>query len=112
MEETKPNRDTPIKDRVLELYFDLCDTSSILMGQMHGNATGSIANTYKAFEKDMFEMYSLCSVLSLRPHVKVKVNQWAKAKRTHPIKNRFIYNSIKVFEEFAKELVSMQIIRI
>lgn len=112
MEETKPNRDTPVKDRILALYFDLCDTSSLLMGQMHGNAAGSVSNTYKMFEKDMFEIYALSCVLSLRPRAKMKVDQWANAKRTHPIKNKFIYKSIKVFEEFAKELVSMQIIKV
>jgi len=112
MDETLPTPATPVKDRILSIYFTLCETSSTLMSQMKGARSGNKQLTYITFEVSLLELYTMCSVFKLHSDTKNIMNQWVSAKRGIPVSDTTIMKSIHLFEAFSRELVEMQVIKV
>lgn len=112
MDETLATPTTPVKDKILSIYFTLCETSSTLMSQMKGARGGNKQLTYITFEVNLLELCTMCSIFKIHPDTKQTMNQWAAAKRGTSVSDITIMKSIRLFEAFARELVDMQIIKV
>lgn len=112
MDETLPTRETPVKERILYIYFDLCTMSSQLMSQMKGSRTGNKQLTYTNFEKGLLEMYTMTTIFKLGVATKKTMTTWTGTKHRIPVNDATILKTIRLFEAFSRELVAMQIIKV
>lgn len=112
MDETIPNRDTLLKDRIVDTYIDLCSISSKLLGQIRGNTAGSKYTTFIQFEEHMYKIYNLSCVFPLGNDMKKDMKDWIKANRKNVPSNKFMLRSVDLFEQFANELVLRKIIEV
>lgn len=111
-DETIANRDTLLKDHIVDTYIDLCNISSKLVVQIRGNAAGSKHVSFTAFEGSMYKIYNLSCVFPLGTDIKKEMKKWMSAKRKNPPSNSFMLRSIDLFEKFSIELVLRKIIEV
>ena len=112
MDETIANRDTLLKDHIVDTYIELCNITSKLTVQIRSNGAGSKVVSFKSFEHGMYKIYNLSCVYPLGDDIKNEMKKWMDAKRKNPPSNRFMLLSIVLFEKFANELVVRKIIEV
>lgn len=111
MEQTLPNTQNPIKDRILEIYLDLCSISASLRNTILSKAPGNKHLEFIQFKSLMYEMYSLSFRYErMNQSIVKKVGTWMRKKNTSQ-KDEYILRSIDLFEEYAKELSKNDLIK-
>lgn len=109
--ETISHKETLIRDRILVLFVDLNELSSILRNKILSNAPGAINAPFLEFKKGMCELYGLSSRYDkINPDIKCNVKLWMNSQ--NEITGQYIMNSIDLFDKYSDELFKKEIIKL
>lgn len=112
MEETISRTNNPVKDRILDIYLNLCNSSAHIRNMILSGSPGNKKMVFQDFRKQMFELYSLSHRYDRINKEKVnQFSQWMANKQTNPT-NEFMIKSLKLFESYIDELVRIEVIKV
>lgn len=113
IEGTIPDIQTSNKDRIQQLYIELNYLSSVLLNQVNSNAPGNVYFTFIEFRQGMYELYSSSyRYKNFNNELKRRYLHWKNIKTNTRPSNKFIYKSIKLYNDIIDELVRVEVLEL
>jgi len=104
---------TTNKDRILQLYLELNEISSIMLNQIKSCAPGNIFFTFVEFRQRMFELFSASHrYKNFDRTIKNRYYKWARVNTTQKPSNKFIFQSIDLYNDIIDELIRIEVLEL